>query len=51
VAPEEGGGTLKRPSLAALFTSQFRRTTIVTTIMFACTFDTHAHEDIRDTAA
>jgi len=31
-------GTLKRPSLAALFAPQFRRTTIVTTIMFACTF-------------
>src|SRR4029453_13236766 len=31
-------GTLKRPSLAALFAPQFRRTTIVTTIMFACSF-------------
>jgi hypothetical protein len=31
-------GTLRRPSLAALFAPQFRRTTIVTTLMFACTF-------------
>ncbi len=35
---KKAAGTLKRPSLAALFTPQFRRTTIVTTIMFACTF-------------
>lgn len=31
-------GTLKRPSVAELFAPQFRRTTIVTTIMFACSF-------------
>ena len=31
-------GTLKRPSLAAIFTPQLRRTTIVTTIMFACAY-------------
>ena len=31
-------GTLKRPSFAALFTPQFRRTTIVTTIMMACAY-------------
>ena len=35
---KHAAGTLKRPSLAALFTPQFRRTTIVTTLMFACTF-------------
>ena len=29
-------GTLKRPSIAALFSPDLRRTTIVTTIMFAC---------------
>ncbi|MGV3774246.1 MAG: MFS transporter [Verrucomicrobiales bacterium] len=29
-------GTLKRPSFAALFNPEFRRTTIVTTIIFAC---------------
>jgi MFS family permease len=29
-------GTLKRPSFAELFTPQFRRTTIVTTVMMAC---------------
>jgi MFS family permease len=31
-------GTLKRPSLAELFAPQFRRTTVVTTIMFACSY-------------
>jgi MFS family permease len=31
-------GTLKRPSFAALFSPEFRRTTIVTTIMMACAF-------------
>jgi MFS family permease len=31
-------GTLKRPSFAVLFTPQFRRTTIVTTIMMACAY-------------
>ena len=35
---KKAAGTLKRPSLAALFAPQFRRTTIVTTIMFACTY-------------
>ncbi|HTN77256.1 MAG TPA: MFS transporter, partial [Pirellulaceae bacterium] len=31
-------GTLKRPSIAELFSPEFRRTTIVTTIMFACSY-------------
>lgn len=31
-------GTLKRPSFAELFTPAFRRTTIVTTILFACSY-------------
>jgi MFS family permease len=31
-------GTLRRPSLAALFTPELRRTTIVTTILFACAY-------------
>ncbi len=31
-------GTLKRPSFAELFTPEFRRTTIVTTIMMACAY-------------
>ena len=31
-------GTLKRPSFAELFRPQFRRTTIVTTIMMACAY-------------
>lgn len=35
---KKAAGTLKRPSLAALFAPQFRRTTIVTSIMFACSF-------------
>jgi MFS family permease len=35
---KKAAGTLKRPSLAELFAPQFRRTTIVTTMMFACSF-------------
>ncbi|HEX6973383.1 MAG TPA: MFS transporter [Vicinamibacterales bacterium] len=31
-------GTLKRPSVGELFAPAFRKTTIVTTIMFACSF-------------
>ena len=31
-------GTLKRPSLAAIFQGDLRRTTIVTTLMFACSY-------------
>ncbi len=31
-------GTLKRPSFAALFAPEFRRTTITTTILFACSY-------------
>jgi MFS family permease len=31
-------GTLKRPSIAELFAPRFRRTTIVTSIMFACSY-------------
>lgn len=31
-------GTLKRASLAAIFAPELRRTTIVTTLMFACSF-------------
>lgn len=31
-------GTLKRPTLGAIFAPEFRRTTIVTTLMVACTF-------------
>jgi MFS family permease len=31
-------GTLKRPSFVQLFSPEFRRTTIVTTIMFACSY-------------
>lgn len=31
-------GTLKRPSIAALFTPQLRRTTIVTTLVFAASY-------------
>ncbi|MBW8862924.1 MAG: MFS transporter, partial [Acidobacteria bacterium] len=35
---KKAAGTLRRQSVADLFTPQFRRTTIVTTIMFACSF-------------
>ena len=31
-------GTLRRPSIGELFTPTYRRTTIVTTVMFACAF-------------
>ena len=31
-------GTLRRPSIAAIFSPELRRTTIVTTLMFACSY-------------
>jgi MFS family permease len=37
-AQKKAAGTLKRPSLGELFAPRFRRTTVVTTIMFACTY-------------
>jgi MFS family permease len=37
-AAKKAAGTLKRPSLTELFAPSFRRTTIVTTIMFACSY-------------
>src|SRR5215210_1427557 len=35
---KKAAGTLRRPSVAALFTPELRRTTIVTTLMFACAY-------------
>ena len=35
---KKNAGTLKRPSIAELFSPKYRRTTIVTTIMFACSY-------------
>jgi hypothetical protein len=35
---KKAAGTLRRPSIAALFSPELRRTTIVTTIMFACSY-------------
>jgi MFS family permease len=35
---KKAAGTLRRPSLADLFTPALRKTTIVTTIMFACSY-------------
>lgn len=35
---KKASGTLRRPSIAALFTPELRRTTIVTTLMFACAY-------------
>ena len=35
---KKAAGTLRRPSIAALFSPEFRRTTIVTTIMFAMAY-------------
>jgi len=37
-AAKKAAGTLKRPSIAELFAPRFRRTTIVTTLMFACSY-------------
>jgi MFS family permease len=37
-AKKKSEGTLKRPSLAALFSPELRTTTIVTMIMFACSY-------------
>ena len=37
-AMKKAQGTLKRPSIAQLFAPEFRRTTIVTTLMFACSY-------------
>lgn len=37
-AQKKEAGTLKRASIAQLFSPELRRTTIVTTIMFACSF-------------
>ncbi len=35
---KKAAGTLKRPSLVAIFAPELRRTTLVTTAMFACSF-------------
>ena len=35
---KKAAGTLRRPSIAALFAPDLRRTTLVTTIMFACAY-------------
>jgi MFS family permease len=37
-AKKRAEGTLKRPSLLELFRPQYRRTTLVTTLMFACSY-------------
>jgi MFS family permease len=37
-AAKKAAGTLKRPSIAELFSPALRRTTIVTTLMFACSY-------------
>jgi MFS family permease len=37
-AAKRAAGTLRRPSLAAIFSPTLRRTTIVTTLMFACSY-------------
>ncbi|RIK85085.1 MAG: MFS transporter [Planctomycetota bacterium] len=37
-AAKKAAGTLRRPSVAALFSPEFRRTTIITTVMFACSY-------------
>ena len=35
---KKAAGTLKRPSIAEVFDARYRRTTIVTTVMMACSF-------------
>jgi MFS family permease len=35
---KKAAGTLKRPSLAAIFQGDLRKTTLVTTLMFACSY-------------
>jgi len=35
---ERAAGTLRRPSFAQLFSSELRTTTVVTTILFACSY-------------
>jgi MFS family permease len=35
---KKAAGTLKRPSIAAIFAPELRRTTIITTFMFACVY-------------
>ncbi|MBI1896910.1 MAG: MFS transporter, partial [Acidobacteria bacterium] len=37
-AKKKAEGTLKRPSIRALFAPEFRRTTLVTALMFACSY-------------
>jgi MFS family permease len=37
-AQKKAAGTLKRPSVIELFSPELRRTTIVTTLMFACSY-------------
>jgi len=37
-AQKKAAGTLRRPSLAAIFAPNLRRTTLVTTLMFACSY-------------
>lgn len=37
-AKKKAEGTLKRPSFGALFSPEYRRTTVVTTLMFACSY-------------
>jgi MFS family permease len=37
-ARKRAAGTLKRPTLGAIFSPELRRTTIVTTLMFACAY-------------
>ncbi len=37
-AAKKAAGTLKRPSVMELFAPRFRRTTLVTTLMFACSY-------------
>lgn len=37
-AQKKAAGTLKRPSIAEIFSPELRKTTIITTLMFACSY-------------
>jgi MFS family permease len=37
-AAKKAAGTLRRPSLAAIFAPELRKTTLITAVMFACSF-------------
>lgn len=49
-AKKKAEGRLRRPRIAELFSPQLRRTTVITTIMFACSFGRGVRSDPDDAA-